>query len=310
MTIRAHNTRSSSYKLGISAHTDKTEEEWTTYMKGYNREVAFATQGAAHTPPPVEQPAVALPDALDWREHKIVTDVKDQASCGSCWAFSATETMESAVAKATGRLVTLAPQEYVDCAPNPRQCGGTGGCEGSTQWLAFNFSVGHGLSLSADYNYTAREGTCRERSVASAVSIAGYERLQSNDYSSLLTALATHGPIAISVSATWRHYEEGVYDDKCGTTIDHAVQLVGYGTDEASGKMYWLVRNSWGTSWGESGYIRIRRYGEGAEPCGVDRSPQSGTACKGAAKTMKVCGLCGIMSDSSYPIGVNLTTRM
>ena len=93
-----------------------------------------------------------------------------------------------------------------------------------------------------------------------------------------------------------------MYDDaSCGTTIDHAVQLVGYGTD--GGVDYWLVRNSWGTGWGEEGYIRIKRFGEGNEPCGIDEHPDQGTGCKGGPSSMKVCGLCGILSDSSYATG-------
>ena len=99
-------------------------------------------------------------------------------------------------------------------------------------------------------------------------------------------------------------YEEGVYDGKCGTDIDHAVQLVGYGTD--GGKDYWLVRNSWGDDWGEDGYIRIRRFGDGKEPCGTDRRPQDGTGCSGGPKTVEVCGSCGILSDSAYPTGAFL----
>ena len=99
-------------------------------------------------------------------------------------------------------------------------------------------------------------------------------------------------------------YEEGVYDGRCGTDIDHAVQLVGYGTD--GGKDYWLVRNSWGDDWGEDGYIRIRRFGDGKEPCGTDRRPQDGTGCSGGPKTVEVCGRCGILSDSAYPTGAFL----
>mgnify|MGYP006192210421 CR=1 FL=1 len=99
-------------------------------------------------------------------------------------------------------------------------------------------------------------------------------------------------------------YEGGVYDGSCGTTIDHAVQLVGYGTD--AGTDYWLVRNSWGESWGESGYIRIKRFGQGKEPCGTDESPASGSGCKGGPPTIQVCGLCGILVDSSYATGASL----
>ena len=117
-------------------------------------------------------------------------------------------------------------------------------------------------------------------------------------------AVATVGPVAISVDAGWMMYEEGVYSSACGSTIDHAVGLVGYGSD--NGEDYWLVRNSWGSGWGEKGYIRIKRFGEGKEPCKTDTKPGEGTGCKGGPSTMQVCGLCGIMSDSSYVTGASL----
>ena len=309
-TIKKHNSRTdSSYKMGLSMHTDKTDEEFRTQMKGYNRGIAFATHAARPNPASLVEKAdlSALAENLDWRDKKVVTPVKDQGGCGSCWAFSATETVESAVAMATGKLVKMAPQEYVDCAPNPKHCGGSGGCQGSTQWLAFNHSIAAGIIAGAtEYPYKGRDGTCEDSKMKSVASITGYERIMANDYTSLMSAVANYGPIAISVSAAWRHYSEGVYDDECGTTIDHAVQLVGYGTDDKSGDMYWLVRNSWGTSWGEEGYIRIKRFGEGNEPCGVDKNPSSGTGCTGGPDQVTVCGLCGIMSDSSYPTGASL----
>merc|ERR1711934_1048763 len=106
-------------------------------------------------------------------------------------------------------------------------------------------------------------------------------------------------------------YEDGVYDGNCGADVDHAIQLVGYGTASkgvVSPKKvgYWLVRNSWGPSWGEKGYIRIQRFGEGKEPCLTDKHPADGTGCSGGPKTQQVCGLCGLMSESSYPTGGSL----
>merc|ERR1712217_154351 len=100
----------------------------------------------------------------------------------------------------------------------------------------------------------------------------------------------------------WQVYGGGVYGGKCGYDQDHAVQLVGYGSD--AGKDYWLVRNSWASSWGEKGYIRIQRFGEGKEPCGMDKTPGDGSACAGDKKPERLCGLCGILSDSSYPTGL------
>ena len=234
----------------------------------------------------------------------MVTPVKNQEACGSCWAFSATETVESALAMAGGPLLTLAPQQLVDCAPNPQQCGGTGGCQGSTQPLAFNYTVVAGMDSEAAYPYKGRDGTCSAASKSPAVGITGLVELPTNDYDALMQAVATVGPIAISVDASaWSFYGGGVYSGKCGTTIDHAVQLVGYGTDSQTNEDYWLVRNSWGTSWGEDGYMRIKRYGAGDEPCGTDTAPDEGYGCKGGPSTLKVCGLCGILSASSYPTG-------
>lgn len=139
----------------------------------------------------------------------------------------------------------------------------------------------------------------------------GYVQLPTNNYTDLITAAVTKGPIAISVAAGglgWQVYGGGVYSDTgsihpflCNFDMDHAVQLVGHGVD--GDKMYWLVRNSWG-SWGESGYIRIQRHGEGNEPCGTDKTPQDGDACAGDTKPRTYCGLCGILSASSYPTGM------
>ena len=143
-----------------------------------------------------------------------------------------------------------------------------------------------------------------EPTVEPAVFADGYVKLPRNEALPLQRALATVGPVSISVAAgAWDFYGGGVFDGKCGTTIDHAVQLVGYGTDSQTNEDYWLVRNSWGTSWGEDGYMRIKRYGAGDEPCGTDTAPDEGYGCKGGPSTLKVCGLCGILSASSYPTG-------
>ena len=147
--------------------------------------------------------------------------------------------------------------------------------------------------------------------VAGVGVVRGSVRLPRNNYSALMHAVANVGPVAISVAATeWQMYEKGLFDFAgCGADIDHAVLLAGYGTQttkhprqEPHGD-YWLVRNSWGANWGESGYIRVRRYGaKGGEPCYTDKSPHDGDACAGDPSTMKVCGLCGLLADSSYPI--------
>jgi len=254
--------------------------------------------------------AMDIPAELDWRNKTgVVTKPKNQESCGSCWAFSTVETMESAFALATNQPAPiLSPQQVVSCAPNPQQCGGTGGCNGATQELGFNYTMTAGLTTDGAYRYTSGggdSGTCDQSKIKPVAQNSGWKMLPENDYNALMSAVANVGPIAISVAAGsygWQLYGGGVFSEKCGWEQDHAVQLVGYGTD--SGKDYWLVRNSWGADWGEKGYIRIQRFGNGKEPCGMDKKPLDGSACKGQTKPVKMCGLCGILSDSSYPTGL------
>lgn len=255
-----------------------------------------------------------LPDSIDWRSTDgVVTDVKNQGSCGSCWAFSATESLESHLSIATGETAPkLSPQQIVSCAPNPQHCGGTGGCQGSTQPLAFNYTKTAGITTESAYPYQGSTGTCDESKISPVAQNDGFVQLERNNYTDLVTAVATKGPISISVAAGglgWQLYSGGVYSDSgavhpflCNFDMDHAVQLVGYGED--GGKMYWLVRNSWGSGWGESGYIRVERHGEGNEPCGTDKTPQDGDACEGDDTPRTLCGLCGILSSSSYPTGM------
>jgi len=126
-----------------------------------------------------------------------------------------------------------------------------------------------------------------------------------NDYTELVTAVAMVGPVAISVAAGgfgWQIYGGGIYSKANDFVMDHAVQLVGYGSEGSQD--YWIVRNSWGSGWGESGYMRVARYGEGKEPCGMDNNPADGDACKGDNTPREYCGVCGILSSSSYPTGV------
>jgi len=136
--------------------------------------------------------------------------------------------------------------------------------------------------------------------------IEDFVKLPENDYNALINAVNTQGPIAISVAASqWFSYDSGVYNDYagCGTEIDHAVVLVGYGVDPQYGP-YWLVRNSWSENWGEEGYIRIAREASATDvKCDIDYNPSQGDGCSGGPSQITVCGYCGILSDSSYPTG-------
>merc|ERR1712087_924824 len=207
---------------------------------------------------------------------------------------------------ATGEAAPiLSPQQIVSCSPNPDHCGGTGGCAGSTQPLAFNYTESAGITTESDYPYQGTTGTCQTSKIKPVAQNTGYVQLPTNNYTDLITAVATKGPISISVAAGglgWQLYFGGIMSGSKNYDMDHAVQLVGYGTD--GGKDYWLVRNSWGGSWGEKGYIRIKRFGDGQEPTCTDKTPQDGEACKGDTSPRTYAGLCGLMGSSSYPTGM------
>lgn len=306
--IKEHNRDAEkTWKEGVNHLTDRTERELKR-MRGYKKSITatLPRQGMEwHSLPKAE--VIKLAPHVDWRDKAIVTPVKDQGACGSCWTFATAETIESYWAMATGQLPTLSEQQILDCTPNPDQCGGDGGCGGGTAELAMQqiMRMG-GLSSEWTYSYQSYWGanqTCKfSKQTPPAAKIKNYVRLPANEFTPLLQAIATVGPIAISVDASaWSAYETGVFNG-CNQTnpdIDHAVQLVGYGTDSQFGD-YWLVRNSWSPAWGEEGYIRLKRSAQFT--CGTDIHPSDGTGCKNGPPTVTVCGTCGILYDNSYPI--------
>ena len=177
-------------------------------------------------------------------------------SCGSCWAFSATGSTESRYAISTGTLNSLSEQELVDCSTL------NAGCNGGNMDTALYYVKQHsGLSLESDYAYTAKDGTCEADDYTHYSPITGISLVE-HDNSTALMAAVVDGPVSIGIQAdqfAFQFYSNGVLTGNCGTDIDHGVLVVGYGVDDESGDKYWKVKNSWGTSWGEDGYIRICR---------------------------------------------------
>lgn len=310
--IMAHNTNPSfTWKQGVNHLSDRTEAELKS-LRGYNKGVGYSMRQMRPAAMSGEhQPTVhpsQLPTDVDWRKSNIVSPVKNQGECGSCWTFASAEAVESHAAKKTGELAVLSEQQILDCTPNPKHCGGTGGCQGGTAELAFGRinEIG-GLSSEWTYSYKSFHGQnfqCQFNTTMTPpqVKVASYKRIPTNQYAPLMEAVATQGPIAISVDASaWSHYETGVFNG-CNQTnpdIDHAVLLVGYGTDTQLGD-YWLVRNSWSPTWGEEGYIRV--YRSSVQRCGEDITPLDGTGCSGGPSKVTVCGTCGILFDNCYPI--------
>lgn len=198
-------------------------------------------------------------DEMDWRQHGAVTGVKNQGPCGSCWSFAATGALEGQHFRKTGKLVSLSEQNLVDCTG----AYGCNGCSGGQTNQAFNYiKDNYGIDFESSYPYQAVQSNCRfDRSKVAATDV-GYALLRQGSETDLQKAVASIGPIAIYIDASQAlmNYRSGVfYDSQCNpNNLNHAVLAVGYGTDSRGGD-YWLVKNSWSSSWGESGYIKMAR---------------------------------------------------
>jgi len=317
--VLAHNALGKSWKAGMNHMSDWTHAEKKA-VRGYHKHAGHAHKeemlGASHVSTlESTKPLDSFPRSVDWRTKPgVLTAVKNQGSCGSCWTFAATETIESHYALATGYLQDLSEQQIASCAANPRHCGGTGGCEGGTAQIAFDHVIkAGGLSSEWTYPYLSFMGQDKQcylnatRGFAAAAKVESYVNIKSNDEASLMEAIQK-GPVAISVDASsCSRYESGIYDG-CNMTspeIDHAVQLVGYGVETHAAPNeysveYWIVRNSWSPTWGEKGFIRVARGGK--KVCGIDTNPAEGTGCTGGVKQQTVCGMCGILFDNAYPV--------
>jgi len=297
-----HNAEGHSHTLGVNQFADMSDNEMQQ-MKGYNKAAAFSLKATAGEAKPWKSKGIAIADSLDWRTKGAVSPVKNQGGCGSCWAFGSAENIESRVFLKTGRMPILSEQQLVDCAPNPNNCGGNGGCLGSIPELAYDWVKDHGLASEYDYPYTGNSTSECQTSAKPAAFVTGHVRVPSNNYAAVMEALQ-EGPLAISVAAQqWSYYTGGVFEcttEGLSTELDHVVQLVGYGTNQY-GKKYWTIRNSWGEGWGMKGYINVLRH-EAEEWCGVDKKPADGTGCDNGPSTVKVCGSCGILYDAVYPV--------
>jgi len=216
-----------------------------------------------------------LPTSIDWTTKGVVTPVKDQGQCGSCWAFSAVASIEGQHALKTSKLVSLSEQNLVDCSSSQ----GDMGCFGGLMDYAFQYVISNkGIDTEVSYPYKAEDETCTYSNKTSGATISSYTDIKSGDEDCLQNAVATIGPISVAIDASqtsFQFYKSGVYDEPaCSSTfLDHGVTAVGY--DALNGVPYWKVKNSWGTSWGQQGYIFMSR----------NKSNQ-----------------CGIATASSYPV--------
>ena len=266
--IREQNEMGNSYELGVTPFADMTNEEFVRFngMKGgpFSGPCSKFSSSSSSD----------VPMTFDWRDHNAVTAVKDQGQCGSCWSFSATGAMEGAWAIATNELVSLSEQQLVDCSKSY----GNHGCYGGLMDDAFEYAIINGMCAETAYPYTAQGGDCQE--CDTVVEISGCVDVTKNNQVDLKEAVS-RGPVSIAIEADtmeFQLYKSGVLTgDACGTNLDHGVLIVGYG--EESGTEYWLVKNSWGPSWGDEGYIKIER-----------------------SDSTNDEGVCGIAMQASYPV--------
>jgi len=273
--IDAHNEGNFSWTMDVNQFADLTAEEFKStvvsgsFRRGEQRNTTVGVRGLWSR--------ADLPASVNWTAKGAVTPVKNQEQCGSCWAFSTTGSVESAWFLAKGTLPSVSEQQLVDCSTAE----GNQGCNGGLMDYAFEYIIKNkGITTEAAYPYTATgPNACAAAGKPVAATLSGYKDVPVNSETALETAIAQQ-PVSVAVEAdqsVFQFYSGGVMDSACGTQLDHGVLAVGYGV--LGGKEYYLVKNSWGASWGANGYILLGR--------GAKFNP---------------AGQCGIQQAGSYPI--------
>jgi cathepsin L len=250
------------FELGMNQFGDMTNQEFRSFMNGYKR-TSPKKNTNVHKPQTND-----LPDSVDWRTKGYVTGVKNQGQCGGCWAFSATGSLEGQNFKKTGKLTSLSEQNLVDCVKKDQGCGG-GLMDDAFDYIHTN----NGVDTEASYPYTAKNGKCHYSAANIGATDTGFVDVKPGSESDLENAIATVGPISVAIDASkssFQFYKKGVYyEQRCKSAqedLDHGVLAVGYGAED-DGTKYYIVKNSWGETWGDQGYILMSR--EKNNNCGI-----------------------------------------
>lgn len=247
--------------MGVNEFSDMTWDEFQKHRLGAAQNCSATLRGNH------KLTNVVLPDSKDWRKSGIVSPVKAQGSCGSCWTFSSTGALEAAYKQAFGKDISLSEQQLVDCAGAFNNFG----CNGGLPSQAFEYIkyIG-GLETEAAYPYTGKDGVCKFSSENAAIQVLDSVNITLGAEDELKHAVALVRPVSVAFQVVngFRAYKSGVYTtDTCGSTpmdVNHAVLAVGYGVEK--GVPYWLIKNSWGADWGDEGYFKMEM---GKNMCGV-----------------------------------------
>ena len=258
ISILSHNSDlSQNFTMGVNQFTDLTPEEFRSQYINSGAKPSLGSFGCKS----FSSGGSGLPSSIDWRTKGVVNPVRDQGQCGSCWAFATTANAESVWAISKGQLLDLSEEFLVDCAS------GVGyynmGCNGGQPDSAFKYMINNGQCTEASYPYkagvTKTAGTC-QKCTSAGVSFSSCSDVTPKDQVALAAAVSKQ-PVAVAIEADTRYFQSysgGILDStSCGTNLDHAVEIVGYGSQ--NGVDYWIVRNSWSSSWGEGGYVRIKK---------------------------------------------------
>ena len=262
-TIEEHNASGATHQLGLNHLSDFTEDEYKQ-MLGYRAELKPATNAEPELLSEEE-----LADTVNWVDKGAVTGIKNQGQCGSCWAFSTTGSIEGAREIAGSGLTSLSEENLVECSKQNH------GCQGGAMVLGFEYAEKSPLMTESEYPYTSgggKSGSCKYDESKGVGKVNGFKEVSKS--ASQMQAAIGKGPVSVAIEAdksVFQHYRSGVLTGSaCGTKLDHGVLAVGYGTED--GQDYFLVKNSWGSSWGDKGYIKIGQ-----------------------------ANVCGILNDASYP---------
>ncbi|XP_024426188.1 cathepsin K [Desmodus rotundus] len=264
--ISIHNLEASlgvhTYELAMNHLGDMTSEEVVQKMTGLKVPPSHSRSNDTRYVPDWEG---KVPDSIDYRKKGYVTPVKNQGQCGSCWAFSSVGALEGQLKKKTGKLLNLSPQNLVDCVSE------NDGCGGGYMTNAFHYvQKNQGIDSEDAYPYVGQDESCMYNPTGKAAKCRGYKEIPEGNEKALKRAVARVGPISVAIDASltsFQFYSKGVYYDKnCNSdNLNHAVLAVGYGIQKR--KKHWIIKNSWGESWGNKGYILMARNKNNA--CGI-----------------------------------------